>query len=127
MDIKGSGNLLLIDAFLEHLAHAFTPLGDGYSKVVGICTAQHDDDISRVHDQTVMEDYFWAMGEIEGVQTAVLEPKPTTEKAIVLLNKLENDGMSAKQQRLLAELRRCLVQPTTTNQNQPLKPLLTGK
>lgn len=63
---------------------------------------------ARVHDQTVMEDYFRAMEQIEGVQTVVLEPKPDTEKAITLLDKLGQDELSDGQRQILAELRRCL-------------------
>ncbi len=67
---------------------------------------------ARVHDKTVVHDFLRAMAQIEAEQDAVLEPKPTTEKAIVLLNKLENDGLSDEQQQILVELRRCLALPT---------------
>lgn len=65
---------------------------------------------ARVHDQTVMEDYFRAMEQIEGVQTAVFPSKQTTKKAIALLSEMEQDGLSDNQQQILAELRRCLAE-----------------
>jgi site-specific recombinase XerD len=64
---------------------------------------------ARVHDQTVMEDYFQAMEQIEGVQTAVFPQRPVTEKAIALLDKLGRDELNEQQQQILAELRRCLA------------------
>jgi site-specific recombinase XerD len=67
---------------------------------------------ARVHDQTVMEDYFQAMEQIEGVQTAVFPQRPVTEKAIALLDKLGRDELNEQQQQILAELRRCLAEPT---------------
>lgn len=69
---------------------------------------------ARVHDQTVMEDYFRAMEEIEGEQDTVFPQKPATEKAVALLDKLGQDGLSEQQQQILAELRRCLSQPAAT-------------
>ncbi|MCC6607869.1 MAG: tyrosine-type recombinase/integrase [Anaerolineae bacterium] len=72
---------------------------------------------ARVHDKTVVHDFLQAMAQIEGEQDAILEPKPVTEKAIALLNKLEHDDLTDEQQQILAELRRCLAQSTTTNQN----------
>ena len=71
---------------------------------------------AKVHDKTVVHDFLQAMEVIEGEQGAILEPKPDTEKAIALLKKLENDGISDEQQQILAELRRCLIQPATSNQ-----------
>jgi hypothetical protein len=53
------------------------------------------------------------MAQIEGEQDAILEPKPAAEKALALLNKLENDGLSDEQQQILTELRRCLTEPAT--------------
>jgi site-specific recombinase XerD len=70
---------------------------------------------TRVHDKTVMADYFRAMEEIEGGQTAVLEPEPVTEHVFVLLDEMEQDGLSAEQQQILDELRRCLKQQDTTS------------
>lgn len=67
---------------------------------------------ARVHDQTVMKDYFRAMEEIEGEQDTVYPQKPNTEKAVALLNKLEHDGLNDQQQQILDELRRCLAEPT---------------
>ena len=69
---------------------------------------------ARVHDQTVMDDYFGAMEEIEGVQTAVFGPATLTQNALALLDKLGQDGLNDEQQQILAELRRCLAEPTTT-------------
>ncbi len=68
---------------------------------------------ARVHDKTVMEDYFRAMAQVEGEQTAILEPKPVSEKVLALLDKMEPDGLSDEQQQLLDELRRCLTQQAT--------------
>ncbi|MCB0000762.1 MAG: hypothetical protein KDE56_33590, partial [Anaerolineales bacterium] len=59
---------------------------------------------ASVHDKTVVS-FLRAMAQIEGEQDAILEPKPATEKAIALLEKLENDGLSDEQQQVLAELR----------------------
>lgn len=64
---------------------------------------------ARVHDQTVRDDYFRAMEQIEGEQTAVLEPKPVREDVFALLDKMEQEGLSDEQQQVLAELRRCLT------------------
>ena len=72
---------------------------------------------ARVHDKTVVNDFLRAMAQIEGEQKAILEPKPATEKALALLEKLGHDGLSDEQQQILAELRRCLAEPATTNQN----------
>ena len=67
---------------------------------------------ARVHDQTVMVDFFRAMEQIEGVQTAVFGPATVTQNALALLDKLGQDGLNDEQQQILAELRRCLAQPT---------------
>ncbi len=72
---------------------------------------------ARVHDKTVMQDYLRAMEQIEGEQDAVLEPKSATEKAITLLDRMEQDGLSDEQQQVLDELRDCLAKPATSNQN----------
>ena len=72
---------------------------------------------ARVHHKVVIQDFFRAMEQIEGKQDAILEPKPSTKKAIALLDKLGHDGLNDEQQQILAELRRCLVQPATTNQS----------
>lgn len=64
---------------------------------------------ARVHDQTVRDDYFRAMEQIEGEQTAVLEPKTVSEDVFALLDKMGQEGLSDEQQQILAELRRCLT------------------
>jgi hypothetical protein len=64
---------------------------------------------ARVHDKTVMVDYFRAMAEIEGGQKAVLPQTPDTENVSSLLNEMEESGLSDQQQQILAELRRCLT------------------
>ncbi len=69
---------------------------------------------ARVHDQTVMADYFRAMEEIEGEQGTVFPQKTDTEKAIALLDQLGQNGLSEQQQRILIELRLCLTQPAAT-------------
>ena len=71
---------------------------------------------ARVHDKVVIQDFFQAMEKIEGEQSAILEPKPATEKAIALLEKLEQNNLTDQQQKILAKLRHCLTQPATTNQ-----------
>ncbi len=70
---------------------------------------------ARVHDQTVMDDYFRAMEQIEGEQNAIFPQKPDTERALALLDKLGQDGLSEQQQQILAELRRCLNHPATNS------------
>lgn len=70
---------------------------------------------ARVHDQTVMADYFRAMEQIEGEQDTVFQPKPDTEKAIALLDKMGQDELSDRQQQILAELRRCLNHPAANS------------
>jgi site-specific recombinase XerD len=64
---------------------------------------------ARVHDNTVMADYFRAMEEIEGGQTDVFFQKPDTENVCSLLDEMEEIGLSDQQQQILAELRRCLT------------------
>lgn len=64
---------------------------------------------ARVHDKTVIEDYFRAMEEIEGEQVAILEPQPVPETAFALLDKLEQKELSDEQRQILDELRRCLT------------------
>ncbi len=68
---------------------------------------------ARVHNQTVRDDYFRAMEQIEGEQTDVLGPKPVSEKVFTLLDKMGQEGLSDEQQQILDEVRRCLVQETT--------------
>lgn len=68
---------------------------------------------ARVHDKTVMADYFRAMEQIEGAQTAVFGPETVTQNALTLLDKLGQDGLSDEQRQILGEVRRCLAQPTT--------------
>jgi hypothetical protein len=63
---------------------------------------------ARVHDKTVMADYFRAMEEIEGGQTAILEQAPSPEAALALLDKLQQEDLSDEQEQIVAELRRCL-------------------
>ncbi len=58
---------------------------------------------------TVMEDYFRVMEQIERRETAVFPPKPTMEKVNSLLDMIEQQGMSDKQQQILAELHNCLI------------------
>lgn len=75
---------------------------------------------ARVHDKTVMDNYFRAMEQIEGEQNIVFPQKPDTEKALALLDKLGQDGLSDNQQQVLNELRRCLALPATeTIVNEP--------
>lgn len=64
---------------------------------------------ARVHDKTVMADFLRAMEQIEGVQTAINEPNPIPEKALTLLDKLQQEDMNDTQQQIVAELRRCLL------------------
>lgn len=64
---------------------------------------------ARVHDKTVVEDYFRAMEAIEGEQMAAMGQEATNEEVHTLLGKLEQQGLSAKQQQILNELRRCLT------------------
>ncbi len=68
---------------------------------------------ARVHDKTVIEDYFRALEKIEGEQTAVLEPRPKPETipetAFALLDKLGQEELSGEQRQILDELRRCLT------------------
>jgi hypothetical protein len=64
---------------------------------------------ARVHDKTVMADYFRAMEEIEGGQTDVFSQKSDPENVYSLLNEMEESGLSDQQQQILAELRRCLT------------------
>lgn len=107
--------------------------GTGVAQPVGChldasaLTGQLDAQMDEAPAQCQMADYFRAMEQIEGVQTAVFPQKTDAEKAITLLDKLGQDGLNAKQQQILAELRRCLSQPATTNQNQPWKLLLTNE
>lgn len=68
---------------------------------------------ARVHDQTVMDDFFRAMEQIEGEQDTVFFQRPDTEKAIALLDKLGQEELSDAQQQILDELRHCLAEPTT--------------
>jgi hypothetical protein len=70
---------------------------------------------ARVRDKMVMADYFRAMEEIEGGQTDVFSQKPDAENVCSLLNEMEESGLSNQQQQILAELRRYLAQPATTN------------
>ncbi len=70
---------------------------------------------ARVHDKTVIDDYFRAMEEIEGEQNAVFPPKPVTEQVFTLLDKMEQHGLNDEQQQILDELRCCLTQQTTTS------------
>jgi site-specific recombinase XerD len=63
---------------------------------------------ARVHDQTVAQDYYAAMTQIEGEQTTVLAPNPVTEKVFTLLDKIGADGLSDEQRQILVEVRRCL-------------------
>ena len=65
---------------------------------------------ARVHDQTVMEDYFRAMEEIEGERSAWLNRLSTSRTAAALLDKMEYAGLSDEQRQILAELRACLAQ-----------------
>ena len=69
---------------------------------------------ARVHDKTVMADYFRAMEQIEGAQTTILQPKPVTEHVFTLLDKLAQHGLSAAQRQILDELRHCLTQQATS-------------
>ena len=69
---------------------------------------------AQVHDQTVMEDYFQAMEQIEGKQDTILNPKPIPEIIIPLLDVLEAEGLDSNQQQTLNEIRRCLTQEETT-------------
>ncbi len=55
---------------------------------------------ARVHDQTIMDDYFRAMEQIEEVQTAVFQPKPVMEKVNALLDKLGQDELNDEQQQI---------------------------
>ena len=64
---------------------------------------------AHVHDKTVMTDYFRAMEQIEGEQTAITEPNPLPEAILTLLDQLQQEDMSNAQQQLVAELRRCLL------------------
>jgi integrase/recombinase XerC len=64
---------------------------------------------ARVHDKTVMADYFRAMEEIEGGQTTVFSQNPNAENVCSLLNEMEESGLSDQQQQILAELRRYLA------------------
>ena len=70
---------------------------------------------ARVHDKTVIDDYFRAMEEIEGAQNAVFPSKPVPEQAFTLLDKLKQDGLSDEQQQILDELRCCLTQQSTAS------------
>jgi hypothetical protein len=64
------------------------------------------------------------MEQIEGEQTAVLEPKPepgiAPEIAFTLLDKLGQEGLSDEQRQILDELRRCLT-PVRTDRSQRQK------
>lgn len=70
---------------------------------------------ARVHDQTVMADYFRAMEEIEGGQTAVFGSEPVIQNTLALLDKLGQDELSDGQRQILAELRLCLNHPATNS------------
>jgi hypothetical protein len=56
-----------------------------------------------------MTDYLRAMEQIEGVQTAITEPNPIPEAVFTLLDQLQQEALSAEQEQLVAELRRCLL------------------
>ena len=64
---------------------------------------------ARVHDKTVIADYYQAMGKIEGAQTAVLAQETTRQKVQGLLTQLDAGTLSGAQQAVLAEIRRCLA------------------
>jgi integrase/recombinase XerD len=65
---------------------------------------------ARVHDRTVMDDYFRAMAQIEGEQTAVLAPSPDMDAVRTLLDELGQESLSDGQQELVDSIRRLLGQ-----------------
>ena len=64
---------------------------------------------ARVYDKTVMADYLQAMEMIEGEQRMITEPKSIPEKALTLLDKLGQEGLSDQQQQILDEVHRGLT------------------
>ena len=64
---------------------------------------------ARVHDKTVITDYFRAMEQIEGAQTAMRVQTPVSETVFALLDKLGQKALNDEQQQILDELRRCLL------------------
>ena len=64
---------------------------------------------ARVHDQVVMADYFQAMEQIEGVQTAVWGPVPQ-ERIGTLLEAIAKEGLNDRQQHILETLRCVLAE-----------------
>ena len=71
---------------------------------------------THVHDKTMIEDYFQAMVQIEGEQTAVLEQKTAVDKACSLLDQIAQQKLSDEQQQILDEVRRCLAQEVSTDE-----------
>ena len=71
---------------------------------------------AHVHDETVADDYFRVMEEIEGPQ---FEPEPDDEPAVdrekakMLLDQIAASELTAEQQQLLDELRHCLTENRT--------------
>ncbi len=58
---------------------------------------------ARVHDETLMADYYQAMARIEG------GPNSEPDNPLALLDQLESGGLDDRQRQILISLRRCLT------------------
>ena len=110
--IKAAGKRTGVKVTPHILRHTFaTQLVNAGAKITTIQALLGHVRLNTTMTYARVQDYFRAMAQIEGEQAAVLEPKPDTEKAIALLDKLEQNNLTDQQQQILAELRRCLALP----------------
>lgn len=116
--LRGAGKRLGFKVTPHMLRHTFaTQLVNAGADIITIQTLMGHKRLNttmtyaHVHDETVANDYFRVMAEIEGPQfEPEAEPAVDTAKAKTLLDQMAASELTAKQQELLDELRNCLAE-----------------